>query len=114
MLSVDTLSIFDYPTQQTRTNFDDYRRWLARQRRITPAVIEAILRAEGARKDFPMVCYIAGALTEATEENKLRYSKVSEIAFSRRILGYAPHLYGTDPRKHPNVTPDEVRDIDYL
>ena len=30
------------------------------------------------------------------------------------MFGYAPHLHGTDPVNHPNVTAAEVHDIDKL
>ena len=89
----------------------EYKEDLDRKDRLTPIVREAISRAENVRVP---ICYIAGPLTEATEEQKLRYEIAAKLCEGYGWFGYAPHLYGTDPKKHPEVKPEEVRDIDYL
>ncbi|MDP3769785.1 MAG: hypothetical protein Q8R40_02530 [bacterium] len=104
---------FDYPMPE-RPDFESYTRWLMRQARMTPPVSDALDRARGVMSEHKRVCYIAGALTEATSADKERYEIVSRIAGEHGMFGYAPHLYGTDPVRHPSVTPREVRDIDYL
>jgi len=50
-----------------------------------------------------------------SEEVKSRYGLLSDlVAANKGMFGYAPHLHGTDPVAHPHVTPEEVRDIDFL
>jgi 2'-deoxynucleoside 5'-phosphate N-hydrolase len=52
--------------------------------------------------------YIAGALTHAGEKQKKIYEKIAEICESVCDDVYVPHLGGTDPVKHPDVTPQDV------
>lgn len=87
--------------------------------RLTPAVTASLDKAADIATDKDIVVYIAGALTGVSEETKIRYERTSELIGSyllppAEMFGYAPHLHGTDPVQHPDVTPDEVRDIDYL
>ena len=54
-----------------------------------------------------------------SDEVKERYTNILGIIMDPlyqrpRCFGYAPHINGTDPVNHPDVTPREVRDIDYL
>lgn len=98
-------------------DFRQYREFLKEQDRFTPAVSDAFdnyYRIREEWKKYDDIAYIAGALTGVSEEVKERYALASEILGKHHIFGYAPHLYGTDPVKHPNVTAEEVRDIDYL
>jgi len=91
---------------------------------LSAAVDEAFERAsriftDGVRGSYPPRnyigrAYIAGALTGMPDEIKKRYEETSRICFEYDIFGYAPHLFGTDPVKHPNVPPHEVRAIDFL
>ncbi len=113
-LSAGALSYFDMPFAAERISLNAYVLWLLRQHRMTPAVAEAVERARKTQKEFRIIAYCAGALTEATAEDKLRYETASGVARRHMIFLYVPHLFGTDPQKHPNVTPGEVRDIDYL
>ncbi len=92
---------------------------LSREDRMTPAVEASAEKAVAVRTNHEKVFYLAGPLTGMSEETKLRYNHVSGLiaTFVRpgaRMFGYAPHLHGTDPVKHPDVTPAEVRDIDYM
>jgi hypothetical protein len=78
-----------------------------------------VSKARKIRSDYDIVFYIAGGLTGVPEELKQRYVDLSELiaAYDKpqaRMFGYAPHLHGTDPVAHPDVTPQEVRDIDFL
>ena len=87
--------------------------------RMTGAVESSAKAATKIRSSHETVFYLAGALTGMTEETKQRYADVSGLIATyvrpgARMFGYAPHLHGTDPVKHPNVTPAEVRDIDYM
>lgn len=95
--------------------------------RLTPAVRTAVSKALRIRSGHDVVFYIAGALTGIDELLKLRYVQLHELIGDHgrlhgqagrpdriRMFGYAPHLHGTDPVRHPDVTPAEVRDIDYL
>lgn len=81
---------------------------------ITPAVAEKLEFAETALARQCLILYIAGALTEATEKDKDRYVKTAELCETRGMFGYAPHFYGTDPKKYPDVAPEEIRNIDFL
>jgi hypothetical protein len=92
-----------------------YARELEESNRMTPIVREAIDKAIALSSQYPIIIYIAGGLTGMSEEIKMRYGQVSDaIAEYDGMFGYAPHLHGTDPVAHPHVTPEEVRDIDYL
>lgn len=107
-----------------RPNLMQYEVLLHRAGRLTPPVEEAINRAYAvrtARKEdcalipkFDSIAYLAGALTGMTEETKARYKDLSDILAEVGVFGYAPHIFGTDPKKHPTVTAREVRDMDYL
>jgi hypothetical protein len=100
-----------------RWGLDEYAAHLDNLNRITPAVAKALEAANTVRSNYSTCFYIAGALTGVQEEVKERYVALSELAAAsqdRSIFGYAPHLHGTDPVKHPRVTPAEVRDIDFL
>lgn len=97
----------------------DYVGRLEADGRLTEAVQSSIHKAMELRREYDVVFYIAGALTGVDEQTKLRYSAVSEsigryATDGAMMFGYAPHLHGTDPVRHPDVTPEEVRDIDHL
>ena len=101
------------------TELNDYITGLSEEGRLTPAVQASAEKAVAVRADHDKVFYLAGPLTGMTEETKLRYNHVSELIATyvrpgAKMFGYAPHLHGTDPVKHPDVTPAEVRDIDYM
>lgn len=94
---------------------DNYAESLAGQQRLSPAVDDALRKAKKARAQYRKIFYIAGGLTGVDEATKLRYMAIHDaIAQYPDMFGYAPHLRGTDPIQHPGVTPNEVRDIDYL
>jgi hypothetical protein len=101
---------------------DMYESTLQEEGRATPAVAEALEKAKEVYTSTGYRFYIAGGLTGVDEATKLRYEQTSDIIAAgipnaRRIAPaspYAPHLHGTDPIKHPNVTPEEVHDIDFL
>jgi hypothetical protein len=87
--------------------------------RLTPTVQESIEKARTMRLGYNVVFYVAGPVTGVSAEDKDRYSETSELITDHelpgsRMFGYVPHLHGTDPVAHPNVTPNEVRDIDHL
>jgi hypothetical protein len=113
-----------YPeTFPVRPPVEEYAAGLEAQGRLTPAVIEAIEKALAVQESTSCITYIAGALTGVSETIKSRYGVVSDMLAEfppvsdekmHAIFGYVPHLHGTDPVKHPNVTPQEVRDIDFL
>lgn len=93
------------------------------QGRLTPVVRDALDKARMVQREYGLVFYIAGALTEADEEDKDRYAVMSAIINETvdtgdlsipSMFGYAPHLHGTDPKAHPDVTEEEVRDVDFL
>lgn len=92
-----------------------YSHELQKNGRLTPVVQEALEKAKGIRSNYHTVFYIAGGLTGVSDEIKERYAQLSTfVAGYDGVFGYAPHLHGTDPVVHPDVTPEEVRDIDYL
>lgn len=93
----------------------EYALDLEAQGRMTDIVREAVAKAEQLRREFHTIFYLAGGLTGMSEEIKSRYGDLSDLVASQEgMFGYAPHLHGTDPVAHPHVTPEEVRDIDYL
>lgn len=105
-----------------RLLISDYARSLEIRGHLTPAVQESLLKAEAIRQNTRALIYVAGPLTGMDEKTKARYGLASELLASyansssdkKLFFGYVPHLHGTDPVKHPNVTPEEVRDIDHL
>ncbi len=52
--------------------------------------------------------YIGGALTHADEKQKILYKKISKLCENMGIEAYVPHVWGTDPVKHPDVSPEDV------
>lgn len=97
---------------------ESYADELAAEGRLTPVVQDSIDVARAVREKHELVFYIAGPLTGMPDEVKDRYRHTSGLVSGRQsdvaMYGYAPHINGTDPVKHPDVTPAEVRDIDYL
>jgi hypothetical protein len=93
----------------------EYAKELETLGRLTDIVREAIAKAESMQQNYHTIFYLAGGLTGMSEEVKARYAHLSDLVASNEgMFGYAPHLHGTDPVAHPDVTPEEVRDIDYL
>ncbi len=116
-MKLDTTLFLDF--KPVRSTIDEYAAALTKKGRITPIVREALDKAREVRAEYDLVFYLAGPLTGVSEEVKLRYKALSELIAARhdthtKMFGYAPHLYGTDPVKHPAVTAEEVRDVDYL
>lgn len=52
--------------------------------------------------------YIAGALTHSDEWQKKIYEEIAKMCESVCDNVYVPHLGGTDPVEHPEVTPRDV------
>ena len=105
--------------QPQRETLDGYVAELERRNRLTPAVASAIEKARTVRLANRAVFYLAGALTGVNEATKQRYTQLSELIGAHdtpgtNMFGYAPHLHGTDPINHPDVTAGEVHDIDKL
>lgn len=106
----------------SRPTIEEYGEALEASGRLTPPVRDSIERATQVKPQTRTIVYIAGSLTGADEPTKARYEQVSEMlekyerenSDDRMFFGYVPHLHGTDPVKHPNVTANEVRDIDAL
>jgi hypothetical protein len=100
--------------EKNRLSLGDYTTELQELGRLTPVVQEALGKVAVAQETYDTIFYLAGALTGVPEETKENYAKLSDhIAGRDGMFGYAPHLHGTDPVKHPSVTAGEVRDIDY-
>jgi len=98
-----------------KLSIDEYEEYLRDLQRITPAVSAAFDKARKLKSEHEVIFYIAGGLTGLPDEVKNRYKVVSELINAQNgMFGYAPHLHGTDPVAHPDVTPGEVRDIDNL
>lgn len=57
--------------------------------------------------------YIGGSLTQNSEEGKRIYEKLGEELQKFAENVYVPHLQGTDPVQHPDVTPKQVWEKDY-
>lgn len=102
-----------------RLTVDEYQSQIEARSELTPAVREALDKARSIRLGHTVLFYIAGGLTGIPESTKQRYSQLSDFIAEHSspevaMFGYAPHLHGTDPVKHPDVSPREVRVIDYL
>ncbi len=102
-----------------RLSIDDYTEQLITKGRMTAAVEESLIKASAKRLGHDIIFYIAGGLTGMSDAVKERYFTLSELVATYQepgaaMFGYAPHLHGTDPIRHPDVSPAEVRDIDYL
>jgi len=108
-------NVFAYP----RPSIDAFSNALTALGRMTPLVQEAIEKAHDITNNYDFIWYIAGPLTGMSDTVKRRYEQAAEACVQSstadtRVFGYAPHLHGTDPVKHPDVDKDEVRDIDDL
>lgn len=103
------------PPLAARISLEDYVEYLKRNGRFSAVVQDSAQKAADILKNNDTVFYIGGALTGMSESVKDRYVQLSKIVASHpRKFAYAPHINGTDPVKHPDVTPDEVRDIDFM
>lgn len=60
-----------------------------------------------------ITAYVSGALTGGDEIETLKkfYEQVAEVCVSEGIEAYVPHLI-SDPIGNPNMTPEEVYDLD--
>lgn len=102
----------------SRPSIDDYEQQLARQQRLTPFCAEMFAVARQIRSQNDLVVYVAGILTGATDADKRRYEVVADVIERHqkpgaRMAAYVPHM-NTDPKRHAYVTPEEVRDVDFL
>lgn len=79
----------------------------------TAVVRESLELVERVLASGQKIVYISGSLTHVPQEEKNNYLKTKEIVDKFGAFGYVPHLY-SDPIKHPNEVPREVRDIDFL
>lgn len=96
-------------------SIDEYAAELKDRGRITAVTEEAIRKARAVTSEYENVLYVAGPLTGMSEEVKARYGLVSAaVGEVPGWFGYVPHLHGTDPVQHPDVTAREVRDVDFL
>lgn len=101
------------------TDLKGYIASLADDGYLTESVRASAQKAVNIRENYEKVFYLAGALTGVSKQTKRRYDIVSELIarYARpgaRMFGYAPHLHGTDPFKNSDITPAEIRDIDYM
>lgn len=80
----------------------------------TSAIRKPIKLAEKILAKKQTIVYISGSLTHVPEPEKMRYERAVKLVNSLGAFAYAPHLYGTDPIKHPNVSSEEVRNLDFL
>ncbi|OGD66444.1 hypothetical protein A3F08_01200 [Candidatus Berkelbacteria bacterium RIFCSPHIGHO2_12_FULL_36_9] len=79
------------------------------------SIIKDHLRlAESKLSQSKKIVYIGGSLTHVPPDEKIRYEKSAKLVDKLGGFGYAPHIYGTDPIKHLNVSPQDVRDIDFF
>lgn len=105
--------------EEQRPTINEYVNSREEKGRRTAIFDESVEKARSVVAANQLIFYIAGGLTGMSEEVKARYGMVSD-AFANyrhdelRTFAYAPHLHGTDPVVHPNVSPKEVRDIDQL
>lgn len=107
------------PSVAARPSIDEFALWLRENKRLTPFVADKIELARAVRATCSLVVYTAGALTGASESDKERYVTLGEVVdgYQRRgarMFGYVPHVHGTDPKNHPDVTAQEVHDVDLL
>lgn len=101
--------------ESTRPTLAAYTAWLKKEKRLTDHVRASLDIAHEIRQNYRTIFYIAGALTGVKPALKERYIALRSLIIEYpSLFGYAPHLYGTDPIAHPDPTPQEVRDIDYL
>jgi len=70
--------------------------------------------AESKLSKSQKIIYIGGSLTHVPQAEKTRYEKSAKLVDKLGGFGYVPHIYGTDPIKHPDVLSNDVRDIDFF
>lgn len=103
-----------FPDYTKQLTLEEYAAWLKKAGRDTAVVKTSIDFAKRKRDQGAISCYIAGPLTYVGTEDKERYVKTAEICEGHGFFGYVPHMHLTDPKTNPLVTPNEVRDIDFL
>ena len=85
---------------------------------LSPVVSDALAAAHVLADQYEIILYVAGALTGVALADKQRYELVARTATAirgeRSLFAYVPHMHGTDPVVHPDITPAEVRTIDFL
>lgn len=81
----------------------------------TPIVASSLAMADEYLETGKPIFYVAGALTNIKDQSIIeRYEETDEIVRSVDALAYLPHAHGSDPRRHPNLTPDDIYTIDFL
>jgi hypothetical protein len=113
--SPENIRASDACIERKLEDIDSYERHLVMTGRMSRTRHASLEKARAIRAGHSVLLYLAGPLTGVEDSVKQRYADVSNmIGELDGMFGYAPHLHGTDPVKHPAVTPAEVRDIDYL
>lgn len=77
-------------------------------------VKETLFLAQKIMASRKPIVYIGGGLTGQDDDIKIKYEKTGKMIDQMGGFGYVPHVYGTDPVKHPDVSPEDVRNIDFL
>ncbi len=81
----------------------------------TPIVADSIRMAEDYLDQGKPIFYVTGALTNITDHSIVdRYEATGELIRSVGGLPYLPHEHGSDPKKNPEITPDDIYIIDFL
>ncbi len=81
----------------------------------TPIVASSLAMADEYLETGKPIFYVAGALTNVTNPKITeRYDATDAIIRELGALSYLPHEHGSDPKRHPQLTPDDIYTIDFL
>lgn len=81
----------------------------------TPIVSRSLKMADEYIETGKPIIYVAGALTNV-EDSKVvgRYEETGKLIREAGALSYLPHEHGSDPKRNPELTPDDIYIIDFL
>lgn len=81
----------------------------------TPIVASSLAMADEYLETGKPIFYVAGALTNVSDPTiTARYDATDAIIREAGALTYLPHEHGSDPKRHPQLTPDDIYVIDFL
>ena len=81
----------------------------------SPIVKQALLMADEYLESGQAIFYVAGALTNVTDPTITdRYDATDAIIREAGARSYLPHAHGSDPKRNPELTPDDIYTIDFL
>ena len=81
----------------------------------TPIVMQSLAMADEYLETGKTIFYVAGPLTNVDDPGIIeRYNQTDKIIQQAGALSYLPHAHGSDPKRNPDLKPDDIYTIDFL